>query len=76
MRHNEPCDNRRFHLKLYVPNRTAIVLIAEENLEKKKGTENLFTEESKEMPQLISGLESVSLEEEHAKTDSKTGCSN
>lgn len=34
VRHNEPCNNRRYHLKLYVPNRTAIVLIAEQNFEK------------------------------------------
>lgn len=27
-RHNEACCNRRFHLLLYVPNRTAIVLAA------------------------------------------------
>lgn len=72
VRHNEPCNNRRFHLKLYLPNRTAIVLIAEQNFERGKGTENLFTEESKQMPQLTSGLESVSLEEEHARIDNET----
>ena len=31
VRHNEACNNRRFHVKLYVPNRTCIVLIAEQN---------------------------------------------
>jgi hypothetical protein len=34
VRHNEAFSGRRLHLKLYVPNRTAIVLIAEQNFDK------------------------------------------
>ena len=72
VRHNEPCNNRRFHLKLYIPNRTAIVLIAEQNFEKNTGSENLFSEESKQMHQLESDLENVSLEDESLKKESET----
>ena len=47
VRHNQPFGNRKFHLKLYLPNRTAIVLIAEQNFDKKNSKTNLFSEESK-----------------------------
>jgi len=72
LRHNEPFCNRRFHLKLYVPNRTAIVLIAEQNFDKMPCDTNLFSEESKSMHLLDTAFESVSLEEHHESKSETT----
>jgi len=47
LRHNEPFCNRRYHLKLYIPNRCAIVLIAEQNYKKEHENTGLFSETNK-----------------------------